>query len=160
MAAQVECSHHPLRLEVLDDLPPLEALVVFIAENERPLVGAAGFLDWRMSGRLSRLLKSAFFTGAAEDQLLVTTEGALPIPRVFAVGMGRTGILQRERVDALLERAAEILNRAGIREVALELPPGAALEPEVRRSALEQGFLKTFKGQRVAVLEPAGADAI
>lgn len=145
---------HPVGLEALDALPALEALCVFVAENERPLVGAAGFVDWRLCGGLSRILQSAFFTGEAGDSLLVATEGALPIPRIFAVGMGRGGPLTREKLDALLTQAAEILRRAGMREVALELPYGATSEPQARGEAVRRAFLPGFGGRRVALLEP------
>lgn len=155
-----ELTTHPVGLDTLDALEGLEALCVFIAENERPLVGAAGYVDWRMCGRLSRLLEEAFFTGVAGDSLLVATGGAIGIPRVFALGMGRTGPLPRERVDGLLASAAEVLRKAGIREVALELPLGAALEPEARREALRRAFIPTFGGGRVALLEPGGAAAL
>lgn len=144
---------HPVGLEALDALPPLDALCVFVAENERPLVGAAGFVDWRLCGALSRLLQSAFFSGEAGDSLLVATEGSLPVPRVFAVGMGRAGPLTREKLDALLVQAAEILRRAGMREVALELPYGATSEADARSEAVRRAFLPGFGGRRVALLE-------
>jgi len=148
---------HPVGLEALDALPALDALCVFVAENERPLVGAAGFVDWRLCGGLSRLLKSSFFAGEAGDSLLVATEGVLPVPRVFAVGMGRGGPLTRERLDALLGQAAEILRRAGMREVGLELPYGATSEPEARAEAVRRAFVPPFAGRRVALLEPGAS---
>lgn len=158
MSEAATITTHPVGLGALDALPALDALCVFVAETERPLVGAAGFVDWRLCGGLSRLLQRAFFTGEAGDSLLLATEGALHIPRVFAVGMGRGGPLTRERLDALLGQAAEILRRAGMREVALELPYGASSEPEARGEAVRRAFLPGFGGRHVALLEPgAGA---
>ena len=119
-----ELTTHPVGLDTLDALEGLEALCVFIAENERPLVGAAGYVDWRMCGRLSRLLQENFFTGVAGDSLLVATGGAIGIPRVFALGMGRTGPLPRERVDGLLASAAEVLRKAGDPRGGPGAPPG------------------------------------
>lgn len=41
----------------------LEGMVVSIYENERPLAGLAGWLDWRFRGALSHFIQSGFITG-------------------------------------------------------------------------------------------------
>ena len=147
-----ELTHHEAGLESLDTLGGLEAVCVFVGEDERPLQGTAGFVDWRLCGRLSRLLQQGFFTGAPDDTLLVPTQGALPIPRLFAIGLGRRQGLTRERLEQALGLAARTLKKAGLRTVALELPRVEGMGEEAQRELLRQAFLPAFAGSRVAVL--------
>ncbi len=42
-------------LDALDALKGFEALCCFVTEDERPLSGAAGFVDWRLCGELALL---------------------------------------------------------------------------------------------------------
>jgi hypothetical protein len=146
-----ELTHHEVGLEGLDALTGLEALCVFVGEDERPLVGTAGFVDWRLCGRLSRLLQEGFFTGSPEDTLLVPTQGALAIPRLFAIGLGRREGLSRERLEKALGLAGRTLKKAGIRTVALELPALEGLGEAGGVELLRQAFLPVFAGSRVAV---------
>ena len=52
-------------LDSLDALTGIEAVCCFVVEDERPLSGAPGFLDWRLCGSLSRILHEGRFVGAA-----------------------------------------------------------------------------------------------
>ena len=77
-------------LEALDAMTGIEALCCFVVEDERPLSGATGYLDWRLCGGLSKILGSGFFVGAPGDKLLVPTDSRVPARKVFAVGLGRS----------------------------------------------------------------------
>jgi leucyl aminopeptidase len=147
-------SAHEVGLESLDALADVEALCVFLGEDERPLPGSAGFVDWRMCGRLSRLLKEGFFTGAREDCLLLPTEGAIAIPRLFAIGVGQSARLTPQALREVAAFAGRVLKRARVESVALELPAAEQLGEEVRAGALMSDFLPAFGGKRVAVLGP------
>ncbi len=58
---------HELGFEVLDGIDGVDSLCLFVSEDERPLKGAAGYVDWRMCGALSQIVSNAFFTGARKD---------------------------------------------------------------------------------------------
>jgi|GEM_PF-680549 len=45
----------------------IEGMIVSIYENERPLAGLAGWLDWRFRGAFSSFVKSEFITGKAGE---------------------------------------------------------------------------------------------
>ena len=74
-------------LDALDALTGVEALCCFVTEDERPLGGASGFLDWRLCGELSKILASGYFVGAPGDKLLLPSEDEPP--RRFG-GFGRS----------------------------------------------------------------------
>ncbi|HYV47958.1 MAG TPA: M17 family peptidase N-terminal domain-containing protein [Myxococcaceae bacterium] len=158
MSAQV--TTHEVGFEPLDSLPGVDSLCVFVGEDERPLRGAAGFLDWRLGGALSRVLVSGFFVGAPADTLLLPTGGRIAIPRVFAIGVGRWQTLTEEGLAAAMKTAAQVLDRARAQSVALELPGAGVLQDSARAQALKGSFLPAFAGARVAVLGEKGLGKI
>src|SRR5262249_60449693 len=79
-----------LTLESLDPLP-VDTVCLFVPEDERPLTGAAGYVDWRLCGQLSRLLVDGFFKGSRGESLLLPSNGRIGGPRGVVVGLGRGG---------------------------------------------------------------------
>lgn len=145
-------SAHELGFASLDSLEGLDALCVFVPEDERPLQGAAGFVDWRLCGALSRVLQQGWFKGAASDCLLLPSGGRLSMPRIFAIGSGNARMLDAQLLGELFSKAAEVLSRAKIEGVALEVPGARSLEESTRASALLNQFVPQFRGSRVAVI--------
>jgi leucyl aminopeptidase len=148
----VSTTAHEIGLEGLDALGGVDALLLFVGEDERPLQGSAGYVDWRLCGQLSRLLEAGFFTGAAGDSLLLPSDGRLPPARIFAVGLGRRETLDAARLTAVLKEAARVLTKAGAQSVALEVPGAERVDDAARAAALQQAFLPAFTGKRVALL--------
>lgn len=145
-------SAHEVGLDSLDTLESVDALCLFVAEDERPLRGTAGYVDWRLCGALSRVLKGGFFTGAPDDWLLLPSNGRIRMRRIFAAGIGRSDALDPQGLGSALEKAARTLSRANVESVALEIPGGAALDDGTRAALLVNQFLPKFAGARVAVL--------
>jgi leucyl aminopeptidase len=152
----VSVSAHDLGFEGLDALDGVDALCLFVAEDDRPLPTTAGFVDWRLCGALSRVLKAGFFTGVKDDWLLLPSDGKLAVPRIFVVGLGRREALDEEALGEALGNAARVLLKARVESVALELPSGEGVAESARASALERNFLPPFKGKRVAILADKG----
>lgn len=145
-------STHDVGLEALDGLEQFDALCLFVSEDERPLRGIAGYVDWRMCGGLSRIIKNGFFVGAAQDWLLVPAHGRLPLERIFVVGLGKKADLTADGVGKALSVAARTLSRAKVDAVALEIPGGALVNEAQRAQLFSQQFLPEFKGRKVALL--------
>jgi Cytosol aminopeptidase family, N-terminal domain len=139
-------------LEGLDALAGVDALCLFVAEDDRPLPGTAGYVDWRLSGALSRVLKQGFFTGVKDDWLLLPSDGRIPIPRIFCVGLGARKNLDAGALGKVLASAAQVLEKAKVDSVALELPSGGQLDEAAQAEALQKHFLPVLKGKRVTVL--------
>ncbi len=145
-------SSHDIGFEGLDALQGVDSLCLFVGEDDRPLPGSAGYVDWRLCGSLSRVLQSGFFVGAQDDSLLLPTDGRLPMPRVFVIGLGRRRGLDAASLGQTLAHAAQVLAKARVGGVALEVPGADQLDGAARASALSDKFLPAFKGQRVAIL--------
>jgi hypothetical protein len=122
----MELSYYPLTMEALDQADA-EALCLFVSEDERPLTGLAGLVDWRLSGRLSRMIRAGLVIGAAGEALLTPPGMRLAFKKLFVFGLGNA-----RGEDELAGRLADALRRlstAGVKDAALQLP--ARLAPEV-----------------------------
>jgi hypothetical protein len=142
--------------EGLDALGDADALCLFIAEDDRPLPSTAGYVDWRLCGALSRVLQGGFFTGVKDDWLLLPSDGKLPVPRIFVVGLGSRKKLDAEALGEALAGAAKVLSRAKVSAVALEVPAGGGLSDAARVEAYQRQFVPAFKGGRVSLLADKG----
>ena len=140
-------------LDSLDALKGIESLCCFVAEDERPLSGAAGFVDWRLCGELSRILKSGFFVGAPGDKLLLPTNAQLSAAKIFAVGLGKSGAVTALGLEHALTGAASMLTKAGVGSVALAFPSLPKALAAQRDELVERSFAPHFQGA-VAVFSP------
>jgi len=147
----VNLSTHEIGFESLDGITAADSLCVFVAEDERPLRGVAGYLDWRLCGQLSRVLQARFFVGELGDCLLLPSDGRIAMPRVFVMGLGRRRV-SSAGLGSALEEAARTLSRAKVEAVALEVPGAGVLDERERASAVTSQFLPRFKGKSVAIL--------
>jgi leucyl aminopeptidase len=152
----VSVTIYDMGLEGLDALAGVDALCLFVAEDDRPLPGTAGFVDWRLSGALSRVLKQRFFTGARQDWLLLPSDGRLPITRIFVVGLGLRKELDADTLGRAMANAAQVLGKAQVESVAMEIPGGGRVDEAAQAQALQQHFLPAFTGKRVTVLAEKG----
>ncbi len=130
-------------LESIDSLKDVDALCLFVTDDDRPLEGAAGFVDWRMCGSLSRVLLQGFFKGDRGEQLLMPTSGGVPAVKLFAVGAGSSKTLDASTLGLLLESSALMLKRAGVTSVAVSLPK-CALDDAVKADAVKKRFAPSF----------------
>lgn len=140
-------------LDSLDALSGIEAVCCFVVEDERPLSGAAGFLDWRLCGGLSKILGSGFFVGAPGDKLLVPTEARVPAKKIFAVGLGRSTAVTALGLEHALTQAAAMLSKAKVDSVALAFPALPRPVAQSRDELVDRAFAPHFSGA-VAVFSP------
>ncbi len=135
-----------------------EALALTFFADERPLRGAAGLADWRLGGRLSKLLKAGKLGGAeAETTMIPPAKGRLSFPRVFLCGLGSSNGFGEPRYRSAIGRIRDVLAKAGVTRYALQ-PPGRATGLIAARRALELLLDDTSDGDaEVTVIEsPAG----
>ncbi|MBL8601821.1 MAG: leucyl aminopeptidase [Myxococcales bacterium] len=111
----------PLDLARIDTLRAEVAVLPFFVD-ERPLRGAAGLCDWRLCGRLSRVLQRGRVEGALGEVTLVPGRPRLPFDKLLLVGCGAREDFDEaahERVVLQLLRALEGLR---LRSFAVSLP--------------------------------------
>jgi len=133
----------PASLAALDALD-VDTLLLIITEDERPLQGAAGLLDWRMCGWITQQLLTQNLTGKRGDRYLTWTAGRLPVPRVIILGAGPSNAVV-DALPRLLGDVATIVDKAGCQSVAMAAScSGAALQKALADApALLQDRVKT-----------------
>jgi hypothetical protein len=101
----------------IDDLD-CDVFVAGVFQDERPLKGLSGWIDWRFNGRVSRLLMGNRFTGSLKETVLIPTEGRILARMILLLGLGKKeeyGSLRlRELASTLLEMAEKLrIHRVG-----------------------------------------------
>ncbi|MEW5739258.1 MAG: M17 family peptidase N-terminal domain-containing protein [Myxococcota bacterium] len=134
-------------LAALDALSGTEAICCFLSEDERPLSGAAGFLDWRLCGGLSRVLKAGFFNGAPGEKLLLPSSGQVPAPKIFAFGLGRSSAITPLGLEHALSQAGGMLTKAQVSSVALAFPTLPKSVDATRDEIVARTFAAAFSGR-------------
>ena len=126
----------PINLQRWDQDGRGDLIVAQIWSDVRPLRGAAGLIDWRLSGRLSSLIQSGRLTGAEGEQLLVTTGGRLPWPAAMIMGLGSRVAFSTTRFRDAVHRVFVAAGGLGAHDVAVGLP-GRDVESLPARLAME-----------------------
>ena len=104
------------------DCASTEVLVASVLEDERPAHGVAGLVDWRLCGRLSRLMQSNFVTGRLDEVVLLPGKPHLPFDKLLFFGIGkRTDFGERVYRAAVLKILAT-LEGMRARTAVVELP--------------------------------------
>jgi hypothetical protein len=122
----MDLSFHPLSLDALDQVT-VESLCLFIASDQRPLTGLAGLADWRLSGKLSRLLRAGLVSGESGEAVLTPPGPRMAFEKMFLFGLGQSE-QGEETLVAQIAAALHKVGQAGVRTAALQLP--ARLGPE------------------------------
>jgi hypothetical protein len=108
-------------LRRLDELK-CEALALPFFEDERPLRGALGLVDWRLCGQISRMLLRGRARGSLDEKVLVPTRPRLTIDKLFLFGAGRANEIDAARFVEVVERMLTTLDRARVRASVVGLP--------------------------------------
>ncbi len=111
----------PLELPRIDTLRAEVAVLPFFAD-ERPLRGAAGLCDWRLCGKLSRVLQRGRVTGALGEVTLVPGRPRLPFDKLLLVGCGPGADFDEAAHAAVVTRIVRTLEGLRLRACALSLP--------------------------------------
>jgi len=113
-----------------------DALVLTFFSDERPLRGAAGLADWRLCGRLSRLIKHRRISGRRGETIMLPPGRRLPFNRIVLFGLGSSQRFDEETYRQHVRWIRDVLARAGVGNYAVQ-PPGRANEFIGARRSLE-----------------------
>ncbi|HUS27701.1 MAG TPA: M17 family peptidase N-terminal domain-containing protein [Kofleriaceae bacterium] len=134
-----------------------DCLVLPVFRDDRPLRGAAGLADWRLCGRLSRLLKSEKATADAGETMLLPPGRRLRFKRVLWFGLGDAKGYSDDRCRKDLTWILGVVKNAGVTDWALQAPGRASGLIGARRAVeiiLED---EQLSAQPITLLEdPAG----
>lgn len=134
-----------------------DCLVLPVFRDDRPLRGAAGLADWRLCGRLSRLLKASKATADAGETLLLPPGRRLKFKRVMWFGLGDAKGYTDDRFRKDLGWIRSVVKDAGATDWAMQAPGRASGLIGARR-AVELMLEDSALGEQTITLleDPAG----
>ena len=104
------------------DLVGTEVIVSTLASDERPPHGVTGLLDFRLAGRISKLIQSGFATGRVGEVVLVPGKPKLPFDKLLLFGIGRQRDFNDPVFRAVLDKMLRTLEGLRARSAVVELP--------------------------------------
>jgi len=107
------------------DVQECEILVTGLFQDERPLKGSCGWIDWRLNGKLSHFLADKKLTGTWKETTLIPSEGRVTPTVILLVGLGRVRDYSYLRVRELCPYLLETLRKMRASSFNLSLPYGA-----------------------------------
>ena len=122
-------------------------LVVGVAESQG-LTGLAQQLDKKTKGAISKALATMRFTGAKGQLVEVLSPAGLDLDRLLVVGMGPAEHFNGLAAESVGATATARLLTSGQKEVclAIEVPKGAAIEPDAAAAHLALGcYLRGYR---------------
>ena len=105
----------------LDELQT-EIFVLPFFSDERPLRGAAGLIDWRLCGALSRKIMAGHLDGHFGEKALVSARPKLKSEGLLLVGLGASAAFDTGVAERACSLIAEALTDAKVSTAALALP--------------------------------------
>jgi hypothetical protein len=107
------------------DVQECEILVTGLFQDERPLKGSCGWIDWRLNGKLSHFLIDQRLTGSWKETTLIPSEGRVTPTVILLIGLGGMRDYSYLRVRELCPYLLEILRKMCASSFNLSLPCGA-----------------------------------
>lgn len=106
-----------------------EAICLPLPQDERPLRGILGLIDWRLCARISKLIEGGRISGQISELLLMPARPKLSFDKLFLYGVGDKNVEPNE-FDRAVNGLLRALAKARIRSAAIALPRGDTLPPD------------------------------
>lgn len=121
-------------------------LVICAFDDERPLRGVAGRVDWRLCGKLSAMLLDGALGSRFGDALLMPIGARLPFSRLMFVALGSRDEFDNEHYGEACHIIAWKLARMGETDFAMTLPARVGREVGLRDAVWgwRRGLIRSF----------------
>lgn len=119
-----------------------DILALTLFEDERPLRGHAGMVDWRMNGELSRMIVNGYVSGREGEPLLISTDSRIPSPRILLFGIGDSKLFEPKRFQGLLTAFVRTISKLNLSRLAVTIPGSSLFSVENMAVAVRAEFEK------------------
>lgn len=119
-----------------------DILALTFFEDERPLRGHAGMVDWRMNGELSRMIVNGSVSGREGEPLLMSTDSRIPSPRILLFGLGDSKLFEPKRFQGLLTAFVRTVSKLNLSRLAVSIPGSSLFSVENMAGAVKAEFSK------------------
>jgi hypothetical protein len=104
------------------DIQECDVLVTGFFQDERPLKGSSGWIDWRLNGMLSQFLIENRLTGDWKETILIPSQGRITPRLILLLGLGKTREYSYLRLRELCPYLIEKLKKLNAFTICLSLP--------------------------------------
>jgi hypothetical protein len=104
------------------DASGMELLACTVWEDQRPMRGVAGLLDWRLAGTLSKLARKGFLAGTLGEVLFVPGRPSLCFEKVLVFGLGARSAFGESSFRQVVSHVLTALTGLRVRRAVVELP--------------------------------------
>ena len=124
------------------DVQECEILVSGFFEDERPLMGASGWLYWRLNGLLTRHLIEKRLIGTWKETILIPSQGRIFPSLILLVGLGRVREYSYLRLRDLFPFLLDTLSKLRVSKICFALPEDEEhqVEPAKLAEVLMEGI--------------------
>jgi Cytosol aminopeptidase family, N-terminal domain len=128
------------------DLQECELLVTGFFEDERPLKGTTGLIDWRLNGTISHFVKQGRMTGEWRETTLIPSRGRVIPPLILFLGLGKVRDYSTLRLRDLFPGLFDTLRNLKSSKVCLSFPSNEEYNVDCGKSAevLLEGMADCF----------------
>ena len=135
------------------DVQDCEILVTGFFEDERPLRGTSGWVDWRLNGILSRYLVEKRLTGTWKESTLIPSQGRIAAPLILLVGLGKVREYSYPHLREFFPYLLETLGRLNVSKICFSLPEDE--EHQVEPGKLAEVLMEGLADSMDEALTPA-----
>jgi len=104
------------------DVQECDILVTGFFQDERPLKGSGGWVDWRLNGMLSRFLIEKRLTGDWKETTLIPSQGRVKSRIILLLGLGQVKEYSYLRLRELSPFLLETLKKLNTSNICLSFP--------------------------------------
>jgi hypothetical protein len=106
----------------LMDVQECDVLVSGFFQDQRPLKGTSGWMDWRLNGTLSRFLIEKRLTGDWPETLLIPSQGRMRAPMILLFGLGKVRDYSYLRLREIFPYLLETVQKLKTSSICFSLP--------------------------------------
>ncbi|PIE05602.1 MAG: leucyl aminopeptidase [Sorangium cellulosum] len=99
-----------------------EVLACCMFDDERPVSGTAGLVDWRLAARLSRRIQEGHFQGLRGEVALIPGKPRLPFEKILLFGLGPKDEFDEEVFLEVVHHMLDTLSGLKVRMAVVERP--------------------------------------
>jgi hypothetical protein len=120
-------SIEPISLSGIDTLGS-DAIILPIFQEMMQPQGVAGYFDWRLCGRLGRLISKAQFSGIRGETMLLSYVARVGPKKLFLFGLGPPKLRPADQCCAEFKHMLKVAHDSGSESVAISVPQPHAVE--------------------------------
>lgn len=134
------------------DVNKNDTFVFCFFSNEKPLKGIKGLLDWRMNGRISRLIIEGKITGILGESIIMPTNQRISANKVCMFGLGDSKEFSMEKCRKIILKIIDTLKKLNVHSFSLPLP-GSPIVNLLFRERTQILMEEVFKSYEISDLK-------